>query len=120
MDRVDYSPFPEGANWGTSRATQPYLVAEIRRLRECYCGSPAGSTGGTLLNFQSAAVMRASTEYRSGRFGILFYIDSSGGGGGGLFVFNADSIVADDNADTFKPDALSDAQAGRWERVPFI
>lgn len=64
--------------------------------------------------------MRASTGYTSNRLAIMEYIDTSGGGGGGMFRFDADSLLADDNADTFKPDTIPSYNAGRWVRLPFI
>ena len=62
--------------------------------------------------------MRASTEYTSNRLAYLDYIETEAGGGGGWFRFQADSVLADDNGDTFKPNSVVDAVAGRWVRLP--
>lgn len=118
-DERNFSPFhASGLSWGESASTQPSLVAELRQLRQCMCagGLLLGSTQTQFVT--TAAELRASTSYGYRYMAYIEYLVEESGGGGGWFVFKSDSVLADDGADTLKPDLIAADQPGRWVRLP--
>lgn len=122
MARDNFSPFNPNQGWGTAPSTPPDFLATLKEIAQCTCvGVGLGGSSQTPVSlFTTASELRAFAAPIHKMLGVLLYIETEEGGGGGMFRYDAFSSAADDGADTFKPDSVDVAAAGRWVRIPVI
>lgn len=76
----------------------------------------APSTEGTMRAIQGVTDLRAQTTHTAALLAFLDYLTTEGDGQGGWYVYDADSVAADDGIDVIKPTDVAVDAAGRWIR----
>lgn len=99
------------------------IVSDCRA--SCDCTSTVNVTqliadavdNATRFVFDNAVAARADTGYADDRWILLKDLVVVGDGLGGQYVFDADSVLADDGLTVLKPDAIDAADPGRYIKV---